>query len=236
MEIKKLKKWLTTTVLIVLIVRYISCSYHDLVINHASTYIDLVELTNKMNRTLSYQTIAIILMFNFIYIMILYLNKKMTTRISDNVIFMYFIIIGSTISAIIYNLNYCFKPWLLPFKSTIAKILTMPKKNKIGKILGNVMDGEYTEDDYERQMLTNNPFPLFFSAQSNHLIDFLKYLNPNYEIKPTDNLAENNEKISDFKELYKTLITIEKNATLVWVILFAIFFSQTTITYMNYVV
>ena len=144
--------------------------------------------------------------------------------------------IGSVIGFIIYNLNFCFKPWLVPFKSTIAKILTMPKKGEIGKILGNVIG----EDSYEKELLTNNPFPLFFSAQSNYLIDFLKYLNPDYAIKidtKLDNKLDNDTlNIKDFKELYKTLLAIEKNATLVWVILFAIFFSQTTITYMNYVV
>jgi hypothetical protein len=236
MEINKLKKWLTTAVIFVIVIRYLSCSYHDLIENHTSTYTDLIELTNKMNRTLSIQAIIIIAIINLVYMIALYSNKKLDTKIGDNVLIVYFFVIGSAISFIIYNLNFCFKPWLIPFKTTIAKILTMPKKNKIGKILGNVMHGEYSEEDHEMQLLKNNPFPLFFSAQSNHLIDFLKYLNPKYEITPSTPLSNDNPKYTEFKELYKTLVTIEKNAALVWVILFATFFSQTTITYMNYVV
>jgi hypothetical protein len=239
MQTDKFKKWLTLTVLFMILARYLSSSYHDLVFNHTATYTELVELTANINKTLALQAITIIAVLNFVYIIAMVSAKNyddvnaLDTTIKYYETSLYFGMIGSIIGFIIYNLNFCFKPWLTPFKSTIAKILTMPKKGHIGKILGNVMSGEYKDDAYEKQLLTHNPFPLFFSAQSNHLIDFLKYLNPNYGITENTKLVKGNVQNDEFKELYKILATIEKNATLVWVILFAIFFTQTTITFMS---
>ena len=114
----------------------------------------------------------------------------------------------------------------------VQENLVRPKKNKIGVALHSIMADKNT---YESNLLKNNPFPLFFSAQSNHLIDFLKHLNPKYPINE-NTVFGNNDEDNKFKELFETLVNIEKNATLVWVILFATFFSQTTITYMNYVI
>jgi hypothetical protein len=165
-----------------------------------------------------------------------YTTKKTDTKIGDTVLFAYFVVIGSVISFIIYNLNFCFKPWLIPFKSTIAKIITRPDKNEIGKILGEILSPNGDDESaHEKQTIESDPFPLFFSAQSNHLIDFLKYLNHDYDITPQTELSNSVLNHTKFEKLYNTLVAIEKNAVLVWVILFATFFSQTTITYMKYV-
>jgi hypothetical protein len=191
-------------------------------------FLNLVKKIAKTKDHLSLGAICIIMVFNIFYAIVVAATKKSSNNVSSLILVLYFAVIGIMISFIIYNLNYCFKPWLAPFKHTIARILAIPfipKKTEIGKKLSDIM----SDDDYtggEPEIIKNNPFPLFLSVQSANLIDFLKYLDNGFKEDDNDNKAK-------IKDLYKTLIIIEKGANFVWVVLFAIFFSQTTVSYMN---